>query len=511
MNRFKNNSQFGQPSIQNMLLDQEIETNLEDNKNNDHDIFLTSTDLFYLKQIKNIRYSLPWIIITFGLVGNLFILLIFLKKSKRFTSNGLCFSALAISDSLALIFMLMRSMLNLQIISNVTAACKIIKFIYHATLQISSWCLVLLTLDRLIAVLFVFKYNNWCKKWHSLKLLIGLVLTILLFNLHFLIYVSSDIYVDKTRVKQTTTTSTKKYYNHGVLKNSINEIIKIDGPIYTCNVDPNEHPIYFKYIYSQWDIYHSIIYGIIPFIIILTSNILIIIKLTILKNKKNITKSTNMNDSSRSLDKIGISFKSFQITIMLLSIAFVFLLFTSPISIYLMIIHDNLKLMRESKKEYIKVILRYIGYCNNAINFYLYITFSNEFRKEFVKLIKSCFKFKTTVTSCANTATTNLGSNNMLSDKKNNLPIGFKKTSIKRSRLEFKLKEYNNQEDDSIENESFRNPFGTKDHVDAVELFKHNTRNAKLNYYKKENFIENSDSINDIDNKPFLNNKTVLF
>ena len=125
-------------------------------------------------------------------------------------------------------------------------------------------------------------------------------------------------------------------------------------------------------------------------------------------------------------------------------------------------------------------------------------------------MIKSCFKFKTTVTSCANTATTNLGSNNMLSDKKNNLPIGLKKTSIKRSRLEFKLKEYNNQEDDSIENESFRNPFGTKDHVDAVELFKHNTRNAKLNYYKKENFIENSDSINDIDNKPFLNNKTVL-
>ena len=91
MNRFKNYSQFGQQPIQNMLLDQESETNLEDNKNNDHDIFLTSTDLFYLKQIKNIRYTLPWIIITFGLVGNLFILLIFLKKSKRFTSNGLCF------------------------------------------------------------------------------------------------------------------------------------------------------------------------------------------------------------------------------------------------------------------------------------------------------------------------------------------------------------------------------------------------------------------------------------
>jgi hypothetical protein len=214
--------------LQNMVMDVGSETNLEDNHNIDHDIYLTSYDLFFLNQIKHMRLILPWFILTFGLVGNISILMIFLKK--KLTSNGFCFLSLAISDSMALMFMLLRSMLKLQIVSNVSATCKIIKYIYHVSLQISSWCLVLLTIDRLIAVCFVFKYRSWCKKWHAVKVLIVFVVTIILANIHLLIFVSSSVFKDSNYMKPTTTSSTKKNYHHGIYygkKNSVRNICLI--------------------------------------------------------------------------------------------------------------------------------------------------------------------------------------------------------------------------------------------------------------------------------------------
>lgn len=205
-------------------LDPGSETNLEDNHNVDHDIYLTSYDLFYLNQIRLMRIIWPWFILTFGLIGNVFILMIFFKK--KFTSNGFCFVALALSDLMALFFMLLRSMLKLQIVSNVSATCKIIKYVYHVSLQISSWCLVLLTIDRLIAVCFVFKYSTWCKKWHAIKVLIAIIITIILVNVHLLVYVSSDVFKDSNYMKPTTTSSTKKNYHHGIYQGKkINIII----------------------------------------------------------------------------------------------------------------------------------------------------------------------------------------------------------------------------------------------------------------------------------------------
>ncbi len=239
-----------------------------------------------------------------------------------------------------------------------------------------------------------------------------------------------------------------------------------------------------------------------PFIIILISNVLIILKLTVLK-KKNFLKST-FNASVKSLDKLDSSFRSFQITLMLLSIAFLFLIFTSPISLYMAIFYDHLKSVRESKREYIKVILRYIGYFNNAINFYVYIIFSNEFRKEFVKTIRSCFRLKsiTSVTSMCTTST-NLGSNNML-DKVNEMkPLKLSgKLDVKRSRLEFKRKNYEIPVDNQTSADQFSNPFNTRNYVDAVELFKHNTRNAKLNHYKRADDDLNSSM------KPFISEQS---
>jgi hypothetical protein len=257
-------------------------------------------------------------------------------------------------------------------------------------------------------------------------------------------------------------------------------------PFYVCYVDSLEYPTYFKYIYSKWDVFHGLIYGGLPFLIILVSNILIIAKLTVLRNKSvNRNKRSIKSGSQESLDKVDPSIKSIQITIMLLSVAFVFLLFTSPISIYMTFFYEHMTNVREVKKEFIKVILRYIGYCNNAVNFYVYIVLSNEFRKEFIKTIRSCFKCKkmSLASSSLCTRSTEMGSNDLYDSYES----PDKKESNRKNKPKLRIKKniYNQSE------QPFINRSTASTSIDAVETFKENTRNKKLIYYKDPDFSSN--------------------
>lgn len=56
---------FMNGSARNMIFHPDAETNLEDNHNVDHSIYLTSYDMYYLNQIKLIRTILPWIIVSY--------------------------------------------------------------------------------------------------------------------------------------------------------------------------------------------------------------------------------------------------------------------------------------------------------------------------------------------------------------------------------------------------------------------------------------------------------------
>lgn len=346
------------------------------NKQNLTNLF-TSDDLYYMGKIRSIRTVLPWILLSFGLVGNALIILVFAFASKRtksrprLSSNGFCFVALAISDSLALIFMVARSLLTLNVIQNFIVACKLIKFFYHITLQISSWSLMLLTLDRLIAVVFIFKYDGWSRRNVPLKLFIGICALIVLINSHLPIFVTSQVGGEDF---ETALFTTKLYPNYRPRRTTPTPKFL---PNYICSVDNSRFPFYNRYIYTKWDIYHAVIYGLVPFVVILASNLVIVYKLV--ENRK-LIRTSKATDGS---------FKSVQVTLMLLSVAFVFLLFSGPISIYMTFIYHNLVKMRESRRTFIRVVLVYIAYFNNAINFYVYLALSSEFRRAFWRMI-SC-------------------------------------------------------------------------------------------------------------------------
>lgn len=151
----------------------------------DVDHLFAIEDRPYVYWIRRIRTIVPWVLLGVGLIGNIFILCVFLRRrpvsssssarAAHISSNAFCFCALAIADSFALIFMVVRSLMLVDTIHNLALSCKLFKFTYYASLQISSWCLVLLTLDRLIAVAFVFKYQTWSKQFLARKILVGIV------------------------------------------------------------------------------------------------------------------------------------------------------------------------------------------------------------------------------------------------------------------------------------------------------------------------------------------------
>lgn len=319
-----------------------------------------------------------------------------------------------------------------------------------------------------------------------------MVIIIFCFNIHLLIFIDAGVYeVTKTDyLRRTyniyeTTTSAPVYRQY-----------------YSCYVNTEQYPTYFKYIYSFWDTYHAIVYGVVPFFIILTFNIMIIFKLSRMKHTQ-IRKASNVSIAQKELDPSKLSRKSFQVTVMLLSVAFVFLIFTSPISIYMSTIHDNIKYVRKSKRELVKGILRYIAYFNNALNFYLYFCLSSEFRREFFEII---FKLKMKeLTSC--THSTSMGS-------RQDLPKDIRQTKpIYRRKLEFK--KYNDY------SESTDQPFLSSSRYsnDHVELYKKKTRTQKLIHYMpkdRASFISESSARNNFNErpvntlKPFINDHATV-
>lgn len=426
----------------------------------------SSQELEYVNRIQSIRYTLPWFIVTFGLIGNFFIILIFVKRKTRgFSSNAFCFCTLAIIDSMALLFMLLQSMLSLHILNNLSVACKLIKFIFYSSLQLSSWSLVLLTIDRLIAVSFIFKYKTWNKKYWAPKIFFVIFVCIILLNFHIVIMTESQI-------------KKKDIYDLIPTKKPSNtrlSLLQENKPKLICSVNSIKYPLYSKYIFENWDSFHAIIYGGLPFLIIFISNVAIILKLGYLKKSKFSKTKITSGESNKSLDKIDKSIKSIQITVMLLSVAFVFLLFISPISFYMTFFYRNLNTKNRIKLQYIKVVLKYIAYINNAINFYLYVSLSSEFRKEFIQLFKSFKKMKSFSNFSKCTASTSVESSDEHEEQNRSRPI---RKPIERKGLKFKNLDAKNQAD-------LVKPF-IDSNQDALEQFKINNRYKKLFFYRNE-------------------------
>lgn len=226
---------------------------------------------------------------------------------------------------------------------------------------------------------------------------------------------------------------------------------------------------------------------------------MIIIKLIQMRNQK--LKKSASNKSIDNLNSLSYdpSIKSFQITAMLLSIALAFLVFTSPISIYMAFIHDNITYsVRKTKRELIQTILRYIAYFNNAVNFYIYFFLSSEFRREFLKTLGIIFKVRS-LTSC--TRSTDIQQSNKQQESPKLIKMGPRTKPIYRGQLEFtKYKDSENAGETLLNGDSPRRGNG-------VEKFKKTTRKSPLVHYANKGNLALNHDLSRLPQTPFINSQ----
>ncbi|CAF1257485.1 unnamed protein product [Didymodactylos carnosus] len=277
-------------------------------------------------------YSL--LLTIFGTIGNLLSLFIFLKsKILRKYSTCKFLIALAIIDTLSLYWW------NLQRFYKVyfgftynklsVASCRISMFMAYSTLEISSWLLVLMSLDRFLNIKFA------CYRQRisfNPKMVRNLILTtiscFILINCHHLIF---NGYADITVTNGTQVVTVVCYASR-----------------------------YSWYIlWPVWEYFHLIIYVCVPFCFILLCNCLIIRQVYF----------TSFNNNRR---------RKFNMTLTLLTTTFCYIIMLLPSSLGFSVFGDVLS-------SNVLNLLDCILYTYHSIGFIIYTLTGQEFRSELKK------------------------------------------------------------------------------------------------------------------------------
>ena len=127
------------------------------------------------------------IIVILGIVGNILVVAVMLKRSQRSLSCSLYLAALAIADTTALL----RKAVDLVILASkiryTHAACRILVYIALSAVQYGTILVFCITIDRLIAVRFPHLAGKFCNPRRAKMLIIGLLVVIALINIPHLI------------------------------------------------------------------------------------------------------------------------------------------------------------------------------------------------------------------------------------------------------------------------------------------------------------------------------------
>lgn len=315
------------------------------------DDYWDSLDLWEWDLADNIWKYIPPFLIIFGTIGNLLSIIVMSQKSMKDSVTSLLFRILAFIDTLVLYTGLLRYWLigafqiDVRLMS--MFACKFHTFLVYVTADLSGWILVCITLERCIAVLMPYRYNNICTRTKALILL--LIVTILLAGINSYLLFSIEFSFD-----------TVNHYYQCIVTNKFNTF---HGNI--------------------WPWIDYCLYSLLPFFLILFGNIALLVGISKTRVKRE--HASNSSSSSRSMSSM---------TAILITVSFSFWICTSPVSIYL--IMQSTMLENITWKAYSKMTLFWasatiIANVNNAINFGLYCVSGSRFRRELKHIFCQCF------------------------------------------------------------------------------------------------------------------------
>ncbi|WAQ98234.1 TRFR-like protein [Mya arenaria] len=291
--------------------------------------------------------TVPLIILCTGLLGNALTVRVLtrLGTARQPTLTFLLF--LAITDTVVLLTGLPRYWISytfdndILLISN--AGCKFYYFFIYSSMQFSSWILVGVSVERVVKTYFPFRYKRlYTTKRVKIVLVITLFILILV-NVHF-------------------------FFTNGIN----------DFTAGNCTSLTQEFSWFNEYVFVYVDLG---VLSIVPFAIILISNVFLVRKLRKYQKKR----SSMMHERYvQNANRFSV-----RMTKMLLVCTIYFLAATAPISIYFVVDSYLLHGFEESgdkasvaKMHLAKTTTYLFNYSNYCVNFYLYTAMNDRFSHE---------------------------------------------------------------------------------------------------------------------------------
>lgn len=290
---------------------------------------------------------MPPILLIIGTFGNALSFYVFWQPHMRKSLASWFFRILAVVDTLCLHYGILTfylyHMFEYHIIPLSNLGCKVEHWLKYCFSHMSAWVLVLMSVERAIGVTWPHRAKILCTKKRAIIILMAIVFTLMICNI-------SPLFIEEYA------------------------LICVNGT-YTsmCLTSRKDNTAIFleDTFQPMMDLF---LMAVLPFIIMISANILIIYKAFYSQ------RLVKVNRSNPHLVAM---------TTTLLSVVFVFVLLTAPFCAYSVIrvstLNEDSKPMKYGQVFYLVVnILRYV---NNSINFFLYALSGRPFRKEIKKMV----------------------------------------------------------------------------------------------------------------------------
>ncbi|XP_064597259.1 growth hormone secretagogue receptor type 1-like [Liolophura sinensis] len=320
-----------------------------------------------------ISKSALWILTIIGLVCNS-LAFVTISKIKPFSTSSFYVALLAVLDTLVLLTRLIYQQMTGFDVPMGNIGCAAFTYVGQCILHISTWTLVIMTIERFVAVWFPLRVMELFTMRRAKISVAIIAVVLLLVNIHNT-WTYEEVWQD---------------------------------PPQGLNCVPRPEYVYFHKIVWYW--INSCVYAFFPCVILIGLNGLIIWGMRrSFKVQKKMTNGECVGSSKQTQQR--------QITIMLVTVSVAFVCFLLPICIFhLVSVNWNYAKSTEETARYhlASEIVFFVAEIHHAINFLFYFFSSRKFRTVLIKLVccrqrssrGSLYTSQPTVTSTSTLSTT---------------------------------------------------------------------------------------------------------
>ena len=306
--------------------------------------------LEYMTQLQiDLYVYLSPVLIIVGTCGNMMSLLILRSSyfSKSPCSVLLCM--LSVVDTGVLLTGLLRVWImetfnqDIRVIN--TVSCRAHYFLTYVLQHLSSWTVVMVTIERFVSVYSPFRAKQLCSKGHLMRGMAAVLAMIILLNVHvlFTLQIVHESYID----------------SYG------------DFNISRCGFNAN-----YYYGNSIWPWVDYVILAFVPFVVLLVGNMMIVVK--VVSNLR----SRKLRHQHVSCDNQRKRIRS--LTMMMFAVTGTFLVTVTPYEIYLIGMgHDYWDIQSPEGMAHTmtaNVVCELVFYINNSVTFLMYCVSGSRFR-----------------------------------------------------------------------------------------------------------------------------------